>query len=319
MRVLIVDDSRDSRDILKKTLEAEGYEVSTASNGIEAMRVAMESIPDIFISDILMPGMDGFRLCYEVKQNERLRDKPFVFYTATYVEPEDERLARSLGASRFIIKPVETERFVTMIKDVLKEHREKGLEVHKGPVEEERLSTMYMDRIIKKLDEKVMELQIYKKIFESAHDAICVIEPDGHYILQNPAHRRLTGYSDDELMDKTPALHVGQEVFSGILNTLSTKGYYRGELIAYDKAKKAIYILLSVFPLRDEKDNITHYVWVEQDISSRKHMENELKRRLEELEDFYKMAVDRELRMKELKQEIERLREEPDRRDEKRS
>jgi len=311
MRILVVDDDRDTRDILKKTLEAEGYEVSTASNGIEAMRVAMEAVPDIFISDILMPGMDGFRLCYEVKRNERLRDKPFVFYTATYLEPEDERLANGLGASRFIIKPLETEKFVTMIRDVLKEHEEGGLEVHKRPVEEEKaLSTMYIERIIKKLDEKVMELQIYRKIFESAHDAICVIAPDGHYILQNPAHRQLTGYSYEELKDKTPAIHVGEDVFAGILDTLSARGHYRGELIAYDRAKKAFYISLSVFPLRDEKDNITHYVWVEQDITSRKHMENELKKRVEELEEFYKMAVNRELRMIELKEEIERLKEE---------
>jgi PAS domain S-box-containing protein len=311
MRILIVDDNKDSREILKKTLEAEGYEVFTAANGVEAMRVARETTPDIFISDILMPGMDGFRLCYEVKRNDRFRNKPFVFYTATYVEPEDERLAMDLGASRFITKPTESDKFMEVIKDIIREHKEKGLKIHDGPIEEEgALSIKYMERIIKKLDDKVRELQLYRKIFDSAYDAIAVLDPDGRYILQNPAHRQLTGYSDEELIDKTPAIHIGEEVFSSILQTLSEKGQYKGDLIGYTRAKQAIYIFLSVFPLRDDKDDITHYVWMEQDITSRKHMENELKERVEELEEFYKIAVGREIRMKELKEEIERLRNE---------
>jgi CheY-like chemotaxis protein len=63
------------------------------------------SLPDVIISDILMPVMDGFSLCHEWKKDDSLKTIPFVFYTATYTDPKDEELALSLGAR--IIKPME--------------------------------------------------------------------------------------------------------------------------------------------------------------------------------------------------------------------
>jgi CheY-like chemotaxis protein len=119
MKILIVDDSEDSRIILKKTLESSGYTVEDASNGQDALQIARQRTPDMIISDILMPGMDGFRICREIKRDYQLRKIPFVFYTANYVAPEDERLGLSLGASRFIIKPVEINKFLKIIEEVL--------------------------------------------------------------------------------------------------------------------------------------------------------------------------------------------------------
>ncbi|MBU0661612.1 response regulator, partial [Patescibacteria group bacterium] len=100
MKILIVDDNEDVRMILKKTLESNGYSVKDASNGKEALKAAKESPPDIIISDILMPVMDGFQLCREMKADEILKKIPFVFYTATYTDEKDEELALKLGADR---------------------------------------------------------------------------------------------------------------------------------------------------------------------------------------------------------------------------
>ena len=127
MRILIVDDHADSRIILRKTLESDGYTVMTASNGAEALKAARELLPDMIISDILMPVMDGFRLCREIRQDKQLCKIPFVFYTATYMDPKDERLAMSLGASRYIIKPADTAEFLRTIKGVFQEYKKKKL------------------------------------------------------------------------------------------------------------------------------------------------------------------------------------------------
>ncbi len=83
MNILIVDDNEDSRIILRKTLEFEGHRVMEAPNGAEARKAVKESPPDMIISDILMPEMDGFRFCHEVKQIDCLRKIPFIFYTST--------------------------------------------------------------------------------------------------------------------------------------------------------------------------------------------------------------------------------------------
>src|SRR5690242_19375212 len=108
-KILIVDDQEQYLYLLKVLLEGHQYQVVQASNGAEALELARVDLPDLIISDILMPVMDGFSLCQEWQKDERLRKIPFVFYTATYTDPKDEEFGLSLGAARFIIKPVETE------------------------------------------------------------------------------------------------------------------------------------------------------------------------------------------------------------------
>jgi len=93
MNLLIVDDVAINRKLLRAVLEAEGYDILEAGDGKEAL-ASMERQPvDGIISDILMPNMDGYRLCYETRKDERRRDLPFIFYTATYTSPGDEKLA----------------------------------------------------------------------------------------------------------------------------------------------------------------------------------------------------------------------------------
>jgi PAS domain S-box-containing protein len=311
MRILIVDDDRDSRMIIKKNLEHKGYKVQEASNGVDAlklMRESEESGPDMIISDILMPEMDGFRLCHEVKQDNKLRKIPFIFYTATYDSPEDEKLAMNLGASRFIIKPIEMVLFHTIINEVIGVHEKEKLHVPRMPLEGEfDLSRMYKDSIVRKLDDKVRELELYKYIFSNSIDAIAIIDQEGTYIKQNPAHRELLGYSDEELEGKTPAIHLGEDVFLDVFRKLSEQGVCHKELRSETKAGQSIYIDLLAFPIKNKKGEVICYVGIKRNISSQIKIEKELRVRIKELEDFYQMAVSREVKMKQLKEKISKL------------
>ena len=88
--VLIVDDDAQNIYLLQSILSGNGYTVTTAANGAEALEKARAELPDMIVADILMPVMDGFELCRTWKTDALLRDVPFVFYTATYTDPRDE-------------------------------------------------------------------------------------------------------------------------------------------------------------------------------------------------------------------------------------
>ena len=158
--VLIVDDQEENLYLLKALLDAHGYGVREAMNGAQALELARAEPPDVIIADILMPVMDGFSLCREWKKDEQLRSIPFIFCTATYTDPKDEELALQLGAARFIVKPVETEELVRGIEQVIAEAGSSlPNAAHEFPVEETSYYRMYNEALIRKLEDKMLELE----------------------------------------------------------------------------------------------------------------------------------------------------------------
>lgn len=164
-RILIVDDIQENRYLLEVLLRGYGHEVLSANNGVEAMNIGRSCIPDLIISDILMPVMDGYSLCRSWHQDSKLCRIPFVFYTATYTEPEDEKFGLSLGAQRFIIKPQEPEELERIILDVLEplqdEIAEKELPDQSGEL---GFLEGHNRALMRKLEKKMSELEQTKRI-----------------------------------------------------------------------------------------------------------------------------------------------------------
>ncbi len=107
MRVLVVDDNEDNVCIMESLLKNSGYDVFSSIDGEDALeRLKCEKI-DLIISDILMPKMDGFQLCRRCKNDKKLRQTPFIFYTSTYTSKGDEEFAARLAADRYVRKPVD--------------------------------------------------------------------------------------------------------------------------------------------------------------------------------------------------------------------
>lgn len=160
MKILVVEDDENSRVYLERALKSQDYMVEGAANGAVALEKALQSPPDMIISDIMMPVMDGFDLCRKVKADERLRHIPFIFYTATFIDKRDEDLAMSLGASLFILKPVEMEELFKIIKQVIEVHKEKKLPVpEKALLGDGKIDEMYSEALARKLEKKVTQLQ----------------------------------------------------------------------------------------------------------------------------------------------------------------
>ena len=108
MKILIVDDNAINRKLLRVTLEDEEHTTFEAADGVEALQLLTHEVVDAIISDILMPNMDGFRFCLELRQQENLRHVPLVHYTSTYTSPSDRRLSQTVGADKYLTKPVST-------------------------------------------------------------------------------------------------------------------------------------------------------------------------------------------------------------------
>src|SRR5659263_99052 len=122
MKVLVVDNKKD-RIILSKIMLSHGFDVSEAGNGYEALEKVETESPDLILSDIMMPGMDGFMLIRKIKGNEKTKDIHFIFTTKSFVSDEDKELGFSLGAARFLKKPLKMGELLGEIDSVLKEHK----------------------------------------------------------------------------------------------------------------------------------------------------------------------------------------------------
>lgn len=104
MRILIVDDIADNLRVLSSVLVDEGHQVSAATNGRQALRLAASAEPDLILLDVTMPDMDGYAVCEALKADPRLSAIPVIFVTAR-TEVEDETRGLALGAVDYIAKP----------------------------------------------------------------------------------------------------------------------------------------------------------------------------------------------------------------------
>lgn len=118
-KVLVVDDEKDIVDILKYNLERENeFEVLTAKDGREALELA-ESIPDLILLDIMMPELNGFEVCKQLKNNVDTARIPVIFLTAKENEI-DEILGLEIGADDYISKPISPRKVLARIKSVIR-------------------------------------------------------------------------------------------------------------------------------------------------------------------------------------------------------
>ena len=157
--VLVADDNENNRYMLDKLLTGNGFRTILAKDGAEALAAARREPPDVIITDILMPVMDGFELCRQWKADEQLKRIPFMVYTATYTDPKDEKLILSLGADKFMIKPQQPEALLGMVREALA-----GIEgtvaARKPLGDEMEVLRQYNEVLFHKLEQKVSNLEM---------------------------------------------------------------------------------------------------------------------------------------------------------------
>lgn len=148
--LLIVEDVPDILRLLEETLKFKGYNAVTARNGQEALELIKRERPAMVITDIMMPKLDGFGLVHRLRLNPETRDVPVIFLTATYVALEDKAFAINIGVTRFIEKPVNFEKFLETIDQLLTQ----GAPPTPMPMSEADFYDGYRQRLQEKLNQK---------------------------------------------------------------------------------------------------------------------------------------------------------------------
>jgi CheY-like chemotaxis protein len=164
--LLIVEDIPDILNFLDVTLKFNGYRVVTARNGQEALEAIQKEHPAIIITDILMPTMDGFTFVQRLRLDPKTHDIPVVFISATYVAPEDKAFATMLGATQFIEKPIDTERLLLAIVDILKQERPTAPRTLSDHVFYEN----YRERLETKLRQKSIQIDRSERLLETVSE-----------------------------------------------------------------------------------------------------------------------------------------------------
>lgn len=289
MNILVVDDNATNRKLLRAILQADGLDTHEAADGVEALAVLERDPVDAIISDILMPNMDGYRLCHEVRQRERLCRIPFVIYTNTFTSPGDEKIAFELGADDYLKKPAPAARILAALHDAV---ARAPLRHPQPPRPEQELALMktYSEQLVVKLEEKNTQLiqqaeelnrshSLLSAVIEGTNDIVFVRDLEGHHLLINSAGARFLGRTVEEVIGKTLAELVPPEVFRQfdeddrqVLASRRSQTYER--TVTWAGVRRTL--LITKGPLRDIEGNISGILGISRDISERKRIEEAL-------------------------------------------
>ena len=119
-KILIVDDEVQLVEMLSMRLEASGYDVLTAFEGQEGLEKARNESPNLIILDLMLPNIDGFKVCGLLKNDARFKNIPIILFSAKAQE-EDKNLGKEVGADAYIVKPFEPNILLEKVKELLGE------------------------------------------------------------------------------------------------------------------------------------------------------------------------------------------------------
>lgn len=310
-RVLVVDDNEEGAYLLRALLEGHGYLVETARNGRDAIDKARQIPPDLVVSDLLMPVMDGYALLREWKADPQLRQTPFVVYSATYTDPADEQLAFDLGADAFLHKPAEPEALLERLRSVLAGVETVGTPKRGPTIGGEPLLQRYNATLIRKLEDRTAQLEatnrqlreehaqlvLRDQVLEAMSQGIIICDacdPELPIVYASPGFERLTGWDAEEIVGRNCRFLQGPDTdrnaVARIRRALEKEAPCSVELLNYRKDGTPFFNDLNISPVRDEHGRVTHYVGVQNDVTDRRALETQL-RQAQKLEAVGQLAA----------------------------
>ncbi|PKN53171.1 MAG: hypothetical protein CVU55_02880 [Deltaproteobacteria bacterium HGW-Deltaproteobacteria-13] len=294
-KIIVVDDEEQNLAYLETLFKAHGFQVTTARNGIKALEAAREDPPDIIITDALMPVMDGFMLCREWKADSRLKNIPLIFYTATYTDPKDEKLALDLGCDLFLVKPQEPDVLLDQAQKVMAKYKAERMKIPFGKDGAgEQILQQHNETLFRKLEKKIKQLEEanqivkeseakYRSIFENSLTGIYRTTIEGRLLTLNPAFYHMMGYGSPEEV-RSQITDIGKQMYldyhdrENFLQMLN-KNNHTEEFITRFRKKDGsiIWVTINAWTVRDENNEVLYYEGMIEDITDRVLREEKLK------------------------------------------
>jgi two-component system, cell cycle sensor histidine kinase and response regulator CckA len=305
VNVLILDDVATNRKLLRAQLEAEGVTVLEASDGMEGLAELKRQKVDAAISDLLMPNMDGYRFCYEVRKSKEHRDLPIIIYTSTYTSPSDEKLSLKLGANKYLRKPAS----VVQILDALHNATTNKHVIPKAEFDERDVLKHYSERLISKLEEKNVELTLRNReldqlnnklaaeilerksaeerlleqadIINHARDAIIIRNFENDQItFWNKGAEHLYGWTASEALGEpiSKLIYADPKEHEEASRTLTPTGEFRGELRQVTKDGREVLVNGRSTIVRKPDGTPRSVLSINTDVTEQKNLEMQLLR-----------------------------------------
>ncbi|MDH3251268.1 MAG: response regulator, partial [Ignavibacteria bacterium] len=294
LRILIADDVQENLDLLEDVLAENGYSTIMARNGVEALERLKTETVHLIIADAMMPKMDGFQLCKEVKGNPALARIPFVIYTANYIDREDEDLAQSIGVDKYVVKYAGLGSLIEAVNQLCRLRYGYTTE-ETGQVQEQIDDVAFLEKhhaiLVRKLEEKIAESEMYaetlsrknrelqaselryRSLFEQASIAILIIDRNTAKVLDvNKEGLDLLGYSREELLALQEFTFDGTSMVQSPL--LGEDGIISGETAIRTKAGDIIAVDVSAVTFTQAQDN--RIMLFMRDISEERRMRQQL-------------------------------------------
>ena len=305
-KILVVDDSPPILDVLRDTLESEGYRIYVATSGEKALSRALQSMPDLILLDVLMPGMDGFETCRCLKADEKTGEIPVIFMTGLTDTAHKVR-GFEVGGVDYVTKPIEISELVARVtmhlsihamQEQLKAQNERlQQEIAERERVEEKVHTLNIE-LEQRVEERTTELRSANEQLRQTHlrlerslrftEALLSAIPTpvfykdtrGRYLGCNRAFTEIMGVTPEQIMDKTvhelwPSEHA--EVYHQkdleLMNT-PVRQIYEFKVRDKDGVERNVIYAKDVF--RDENEQVAGIVGAFADITDRKRAEDAL-------------------------------------------
>jgi signal transduction histidine kinase/DNA-binding response OmpR family regulator len=236
--VLIVDDNPTNRKLLREILQSEGYATVEAEDGLEVLFALERAHFDIAVCDVLMPNMDGYSLCTEVRRRPEFKDLFFILYTAVDFTADDEKHGLELGADRFVSKQGSPGTILKMIEEGLKERRERRCEHLRRTIELPSAMEMkkYSVLMIRQLEEKSIELDKAREELRSLNERLenRVGERTAQFEIAHQELEDLNNHLEQRVADRTDELAAKNAVLESRTPLPSNEAERLNALRRYD-------------------------------------------------------------------------------------
>jgi PAS domain S-box-containing protein len=319
-RILVVDDNDVNLRVLHALLEGYGYEVDEAHHGEEALARSGQRLPDLVISDLLMPVMDGYTLLRLWKTDIRSRHIPFIIYTGTYTDPQDQRLAQDLGADAYILKPAKPGILIARIRELLAQNSSGAMQTREPIADVGLQMREYSEVLVRKLEEKTLQLEqanrelvqrerLLRTIFDTEPECVLLLAIDGTMLMVNASGLAMLELDTLEQTNRVsifpsvsmPQRHELRELVARVFQ--GDSGKLQFQLNGLKGGQR--WLEMHAVPLRDAQGQIDSMLGISRDVTERRKAElaleqanarlRQLSQRLLEVQEAERAAIAREL------------------------